>query len=46
MWHAENILGLKAVTERIRAYETQHGPRWRIAPLLERLAAGKGSWST
>jgi len=44
MWHAENIIGLKTAAERIRAYDKQYGPRWRIAPLLERLAAGSGRW--
>jgi 3-hydroxyacyl-CoA dehydrogenase len=44
MWYAENIIGLKTAAERIRAYDKQYGPRWRIAPLLERLAAGSGRW--
>jgi 3-hydroxyacyl-CoA dehydrogenase len=42
MWQAENIIGLKAAAEKIRGYEQVHGPRWAIAPLLERLAASGG----
>lgn len=43
MWHAENILGLAKTAEKIRAYEAKLGPRWKLAPLLERLAkSGKG----
>jgi hypothetical protein len=42
MWQAENIIGLKAAAEKIRAYEKVHGPHWAIAPLLDRLAASGG----
>lgn len=42
MWQAENIMGLKAAAEKIRGYEKVHGPRWTIAPLLNRLAASGG----
>lgn len=45
MWQAENIMGLPKALERIGAYETLHGARWRPAPLLARLAAGTGEWS-
>ncbi len=46
MWQAENIMGLGKALERIRAYEKLHGPRWRPAPLIERLAAGSAKWSS
>ncbi len=42
MWQADNIIGLKAAAEKIRGYEKAHGPRWVIAPLLDRLAASGG----
>ena len=45
MWQAENIVGLKAAAEKIRGYETVHGARWTIAPLLDRLAASGGKLS-
>ena len=35
MWQAENIIGLKAAAEKIRAYEKAHGQRW-----AHRAAAG------
>jgi 3-hydroxyacyl-CoA dehydrogenase len=37
MWYADTV-GLKAVHDRIRQFEQQHGPRWAPAPLLTRLA--------
>ena len=41
MWYADTV-GLKAIHDRIREFERQHGPRWTPAPLLARLAeAGK-----
>jgi 3-hydroxyacyl-CoA dehydrogenase len=41
MWYADTV-GLRAVYERICAFEAQHGPWWKPAPLLQRLAeAGK-----
>ena len=39
MWQAENAIGLAAAAEKIRGYERAYGPRWRIAPLLDRLSA-------
>ena len=42
MWQAENIGGLVATAAKIRGYEATYGPRWKLAPLLERLAASKG----
>ena len=44
MWQAEHAIGMKTAAEKVRAYETQYGPRWRIAPLLARLADGGGAW--
>ena len=44
MWHAENVIGLRTAADRIKAYEKQYGPRWRLAPLLERLAASGKGW--
>jgi hypothetical protein len=32
-------MGLAKAAERIKAYETQYGARWKIAPLIEKLAA-------
>jgi 3-hydroxyacyl-CoA dehydrogenase len=43
MWQIENAIGLKATAEKIRAYEAKYGPRWRLAPLIERLAGTGGS---
>ncbi len=43
MWQAETIIGLAAVAEKIKAYETRFGSRWKIAPLLERMAASGGT---
>ncbi len=37
MWYADTV-GLKAVYERIRQFEQQHGELWTPAPLLQRLA--------
>jgi 3-hydroxyacyl-CoA dehydrogenase len=38
MWYADTV-GLKAVHDRIRRFEQQHGTRWAPAPLLTKLAA-------
>ena len=42
MWQAENAIGLATVADKVRAYERRFGPRWKVAPLLERLAASGG----
>ena len=42
MWQADNM-GLKKVAERIKAYEAKYGARWKIAPLIEKLAAEGGT---
>jgi 3-hydroxyacyl-CoA dehydrogenase len=41
MWQIEEM-GLAKVAEKIKAYEARHGARWKVAPLLERLAASGG----
>ena len=41
MWQIEEM-GLATVVEKIKAYEARHGARWKVAPLLERLAASGG----
>ena len=43
MWQIENAIGLKQAAERIKAYEAKHGPRWKLAPLIDRLAREGGS---
>ena len=37
MWYADTV-GLKAVHDRIRQFEQQHGARWAPAPLLTKLS--------
>ena len=44
MWQADH-LGLAKVAERIKAYHAQYGERWKIAPLIEKLAADGGSFA-
>ena len=39
------IMGLKKVAERIKAYEAKYGARWKIAPLIEKLAAEGGTFA-
>ena len=43
MWQIEHAMGLRVAAEKIRGYERKHGPRWALAPLLERLAREGGS---
>jgi 3-hydroxyacyl-CoA dehydrogenase len=38
MWQADQM-GLTKVAERIKVYAAKYGERWKIAPLIERLAA-------
>jgi 3-hydroxyacyl-CoA dehydrogenase len=38
MWQADHM-DLAKAAERIKAYEAQYGARWKIAPLIEKLAA-------
>jgi 3-hydroxyacyl-CoA dehydrogenase len=44
MWQADH-LGLAKVAERINAFHAQYGERWKIAPLIEKLAADGGSFA-
>jgi 3-hydroxyacyl-CoA dehydrogenase len=44
MWQADHV-GLAKVAERIKAYQAQYGDRWKIAPLIEKLAADGGSFA-
>jgi hypothetical protein len=36
---------MKQAAEKIKAYETKYGPRWKIAPLIEKLAADGGTFA-
>jgi 3-hydroxyacyl-CoA dehydrogenase len=45
MWQLENAIGLKPAVEKMATYERQFGPRWRVSPLLARLAASGGKLS-
>ncbi len=44
MWQAD-AMGLAKVAERIKFYEAKYGPRWKIAPLIETLAASNGTFA-
>ena len=44
MWQAD-AMGLEKVAERIKFYEKKYGPRWTIAPLIERLAKEGGTFA-
>ena len=45
MWQVDNVIGVKKAAERIKAYEAKYGARWKIAPLLEKLAAEGGTFA-
>ena len=45
MWQVDNVIGMKKAAERIKAYEAKYGARWKIAPLIERLAAEDGTFA-
>ena len=45
MWQVDNVIGMKKAAERIKAYEAKYGARWKIAPLIERLAAENGTFA-
>jgi 3-hydroxyacyl-CoA dehydrogenase len=45
MWQVDNVIGMKKAAERIKAYETKYGARWKIAPLIEKLAAEGGTFA-
>jgi 3-hydroxyacyl-CoA dehydrogenase len=44
MWQADHM-GLGKVAERIRAYEARYGQRWKLAPLIAKLAEEGGSFA-
>lgn len=44
MWQADEM-GLKVVADKIKAYNAKYGPRWKIAPLIEKLAAEGGTFA-
>jgi 3-hydroxyacyl-CoA dehydrogenase len=45
MWQVDNVIGMKAAAEKIKAYEAKYGPRWKIAPLIAKLAAEGGTFA-
>jgi acyl-CoA reductase-like NAD-dependent aldehyde dehydrogenase len=45
MWQVDNVIGMKAAAEKIKAYEARYGARWKIAPLIERLAKEGGTFA-
>ena len=45
MWQVDNVIGLKAAAEKIKAYGEKYGARWKIAPLIERLAKEGGTFA-
>jgi 3-hydroxyacyl-CoA dehydrogenase len=45
MWQVDNVIGMKAAAEKIKAYEARYGARWKIAPLVERLAKEGGTFA-
>jgi 3-hydroxyacyl-CoA dehydrogenase len=45
MWQVDNVIGMKVAAEKIKAYEAKYGSRWRIAPLIERLAREGGTFA-
>jgi 3-hydroxyacyl-CoA dehydrogenase len=45
MWQVDNVIGMKTAAERIKAYEARYGARWKIAPLIEKLAAEGGTFA-
>lgn len=45
MWQVDNVIGMQKAAERIKAYEAKYGARWKIAPLIEKLAAENGTFA-
>ena len=43
MFYADSV-GLKRIVSRISDFEREHGPRWKVAPLLHKLAADNSSF--
>ena len=46
MWQIQNAIGLKETAAKVRAYEAEHGARWKLAALIERLANEGGKLAT
>jgi 3-hydroxyacyl-CoA dehydrogenase len=46
MWQVDNVIGMKKAAERIKAYEAKYGARWKIAPLIEKLAAEDATFAS
>ena len=45
MWQVDNVISMKNAAEKIKAYAAKYGARWKIAPLIERLAAEGGTFA-
>ena len=45
MWQVDYVIGMQKAAERIKAYEAKYGARWKIAPLIEKLAAENGTFA-
>jgi 3-hydroxyacyl-CoA dehydrogenase len=45
MWQVDNVIGMKEAAEKIKAYEAKYGARWKIAPLIGRLAKEGGTFA-
>jgi 3-hydroxyacyl-CoA dehydrogenase len=45
MWQVDNVIGMKNAAEKIKAYEGKYGARWKIAPLIDKLAADGGTFA-
>ena len=45
MWQVDNVIGVEKAAQRIKAYEAKYGARWKIAPLLAKLAADGGTFA-
>jgi 3-hydroxyacyl-CoA dehydrogenase len=43
MFYADSV-GLKNIVKRILDFEREHGPRWKVAPLLHKLAQTNGTF--
>jgi 3-hydroxyacyl-CoA dehydrogenase len=45
MWQVDNVIGMKEAAAKIKAYEAMYGARWKIAPLIEKLAREDGTFA-
>jgi len=45
MWQVDNVIGMRNAAEKIKAYAAKYGARWKIAPLIERLAAESATFA-